>query len=114
MALVLAITGHNVHATDYNQVINVLQQPAGGQELGGYVLSGNTYTSGCTVAVYIATLSKYTPLVSVSVDTTDISPPAYFNTLLLAKETSHGFLIYTTWTSAQGGGACGGKYTAQY
>ena len=104
-----------IQAGDINQIINVLQQPSGGQEAGHYFLEAPGYTNGATVSWYIPSLSRNATPISVSVDTSDQANVGFQNA---TPNTNHltmgGFQIWNPTSGAQGNPRAGGNYTIQF
>lgn len=113
MALYTVSSGNTINAADINQMVNILQQQSGGQEVGKYHLMFNSYTNGAQGQCWIPTLSRNSAPVSVTIDTTDQAPQncGAPNTNLLK---SSGFQIYAAsngqWLTCN----TGGNFTVQY
>src|SRR5690242_19726294 len=70
MAYYTVVQGGTFNAADLDQIINALQQPSGGQERGTYYLQGGSFQGGWAVASFIATLSRNSTPVSITLDAT--------------------------------------------
>jgi hypothetical protein len=116
MALSTVITGGQINAGDVNQLVNVLQQPGGGQEKGKYFLAGAIYGNGALVTLYMPSLSRNSAPVSVTIDEADQLHTAGINAAPITGQlTAGGFQIYTLSTTGPTQNArAGGNYTIQY
>jgi len=113
MSLTAVASGAVINHGDVNQLINVLQQPSGGQEAGHYKLEFSAYTANAVISCNILTLSRGSTPVSLSVDTADdaaVNIGAPSTTHL----TSGGARIKATATAAGNIAHEGGNYTMQY
>jgi len=116
VALYYVTNGTTSAALDLNQALSILMQPAGGQEVGHYILAMPAYAASATISNYVPSLTRHATPVSVTVDVTDVNngfittvPP---NTDHL---TANGFRVYDTpLTGAQANPIVGGVYTIQY
>lgn len=111
--LYLITQGSTLLAQDVNQALAILQQPAGGQETGKYYLSGNLYTAGAFIGVYIYSLSRVSVPVSVSIDTTDTAP-TNINAPATSVLTHSGFDVGANCAALTPSGNAGGGYTITY
>lgn len=115
MALTLANIGDTFLVSMLNQVINVLQMPSGGQELGKYKIEGNSTTTTATQSCPILTRSRNATPISLSIDTADQAVSS-----LNAPSTDHltqgGARILATVNAASGqpDEHCAGNWTMQY
>jgi hypothetical protein len=114
MALTTVSNGNTANASDLNQVINVLQQPSGGQEKGTYWLGGNGYTTNAYIQQSISSLSRVSTPVSVSIDTAIQAPIGNLTNILAGTINSGGFHVYGQVSSASSNAYCGGNYTLQF
>lgn len=71
MALTTVSNGNTANANDLNQLVNVLQQPSGGQEKGKYWIESNAEASGSYGSYYYSSLSRTSTPISVSIDEAD-------------------------------------------
>ena len=113
MALYTVTTGNTINALDVNQLVNILTQPSGGQEIGTYYLNGWGSASGQNIRQWMASRSQGETPVSVSVDTS-IATPNSINTPTTEKLSQYGFHVKTTTTGATSSGYAGGLFTIQY
>jgi hypothetical protein len=113
MALTLVVNGNQSSANDINQVINVLQQPSGGQEKGGYYLDSWSNAASDEVGYWINSLSKNVTPVSVSLDTS-IDTTTFCNAPSTNHLNTYGFHVYTISNAAALKFYVGGIYTLQY
>jgi len=113
MALYLVTPRSTILAADANQLINILQQPSGGQEIGKYQCQGNSYISGGFISYFAQSLSRVSVPVSATLDTTD-QAPTNVNTPTTPGFTSGGFRIHETTTGITASGKAGGGYVLQY
>ena len=113
MSLTLVVNGANVFATDVNQVVNVLQQPSGGQEHGHYFLGGNAYTSSARISTFVKSISRTSVPVSVSIDTADVAP-SNLGSPTTDNVVAGGFHVLTTSTGTHTNCNTAGNYTLQY
>ena len=104
-----AVISHN----DIDQIINVLQQPSGGQEKRKYHLAGNSYANLGWVSLYVRSLSSNSTPVSVSIDTADTAP-TNIGTPAALQQTASGFQVHGQTSAAQVSCNAGGNYTLQY
>jgi hypothetical protein len=113
MSLNTVANGNTIFAADINQLVNVLQQPSGGQEKGYYYLNGWGTASGDVFGYGVPLESRNATPVSVSVDT---SVQAATNVVAPATNalTSSGFHVFTNTTGVNANGYVGGIYTVQY
>ena len=113
MSLTLAVSSSNITAAIINQVVNVLQQPSGGQEIKHYYCGGNSYTTSGRASCYVKSLSRNSVPVSVSLDQSD---QGYIAASSLATDTltQGGFHIWIQATGAAGNVSTGGVYTLQF
>jgi hypothetical protein len=113
MALSTVTIGETLSNTLINQLVNVLEQPSGGQELGHYKIQGSSYSSSAYISANLVTLSRNATPVSLGVTTVD-QVPSNIASPSTGHLTAGGGQIYgQATTSAQ---ACGvaGTYTMQY
>ena len=113
MALYTVSSGNTINATDINQLVNVLMQPSGGQEIGAYYLDGWASGSGQEIGDWVSTLSRGATPVSVSIDTS-IASPYNINSPSTNSLNSNGFHVYATSNGSSSKCYVGGKYTLQY
>ena len=113
MSLTLVVNGNNVNATDINQVINVLQQPSGGQEKGHYFCGGNSYATNGYITIYMPSISRGSAPVSVTIDASDVAA-SNVNSPSTQHLSANGFEVYTTSLGPAGAGNVAGKYTIQF
>jgi hypothetical protein len=98
-----------------NQIVNILQQGSGGQEIGKYFLAGPVYTTNAVVAQWIQTISRGSTPVSVSFDTSTVSPTAGMGTLSTGNLSSSGFQIFSINSTGPSPNArAGGNFTIQF
>lgn len=113
MALNLVNTGNTILAADINQLVNVLQRSSGQTETGRYYIAGFATASSQTLNCYIPSQSRNSTPVSVTLDTSDLSPVGV-GTPAPAHVSSAGFTIGTTSTGSGTNIGAGGNYTIQY
>lgn len=113
MSLNTVANGNTLFANDINQLVNVLQQPSGGQEKGSYFLHGWGGASGDTLAGWFPSLSRGTTPVSVSIDTS-IQVASNVNAPATANLNATGFQVFTGTTGATTNAQVGGNSTIQY
>lgn len=113
MSLYTVSSGTTINAQDVNQLVNVLQQQSGGQELGKYYLTFNASASGYFGSVWIVSLSRVSTPVSVTIDTS-IANPVFCNNVATSNLGTAGFQIFAQSTGANGNCRVGGVYTIQY
>lgn len=113
MALTLVNSGDTVYGQVINQVINVLEQPSGGQELGHYKIQGSAYNASAFISCNLITLSRNATPVSLTVDTSDQAPSN-----MASPSTGHltqgGAQIFGQATGINVACAAAGKTTMQY
>jgi hypothetical protein len=114
MALYTVSTGNTILAADINQLVSVLQRPAGQTESGHYVTAGNSYADQGVVSAYIASQSRNATPVSVSVDTSDVGAFGTSSGPTTNRLTSGGFQVYVKSSGTQTNCGAGGLYTIQY
>ena len=114
MALYTVTFGQVSSPTDLNQVVNVLQQPSGGQEKGKYWLAGGSYAVNAVISTYMPSLSRNTVPVSVSADTADFSPTSC-NAPTTDHLSANGFHVWTNSTAITTNNLnVAGNWTIQY
>lgn len=114
MAITQVITGAAIKATDLAQATNVLDRPAGQQEIGKYFLAGNSYINGGAISQSMNANSK-SNFVSASIDFVDQAPGTVFSANpIVYYFGSTGFLIRGISNGAQANMNTGGNYTLQY
>lgn len=113
MALTLIVNGNQSNASDVNQIINILQQPAGGQEKGKYFLEFGAYASTAWMSAYINTKSQGTAPASVSVDSA-VQAPVSCNAPATDFLDSFGFKVKSNSTAVTTDARVGGNFTVQY
>jgi hypothetical protein len=113
MSLVTVANDNTAQANDINQIINVLQQPSGGQETGKYRIEGWGSANLDAIAVHVFSLSRVSTPVSVSIDTADQSPTG-MSTPGASHQNSSGFHISCGATGATTDAFAGGNFTIQY
>ena len=113
MSLYTVSSGTTINAQDINQVVNVLQQQSGGQEIGVYFIAGCPFESSAVVAQYVNTISRGSAPVSVTIDTSRQSPISLNapTTNILSRS---GFQVYAFATGSANNARVGGNYTVQY
>lgn len=114
MALTIVTNGNTAQANDLNQVINILQQPSGGQEKGRYWLAGWANAANNIISFYVCSQSRNSTPVSASIDTADQAPTAGLGTPTAVHLTNGGFQVSDQATGATAGSFCGGNYTIQF
>lgn len=113
MGLTTVTNGNTAQANDLNQVINILQQPSGGQEKGQYYLNGWGNASGDYISYWLSSLTRVAVPISVSIDTSiDISPN--LNSPNTGHLSANGFQVNATLKAASVNEHCGGNYTIQF
>ncbi len=113
MTLYTVTNGNIANDRDLDQVINVLQRPAGQQETGKYYLQGGLYATSAQLSAYIRTLSQGSTPVSVSIDTADFVA-FHVNAPVVQIQTSYGFSVHTTATAADTECHVGGNWVVNY
>jgi hypothetical protein len=114
LSLYTVVTGQVANAADLNQLVNVLQQPSGGQEKGKYALGGNWAGTGSGFfSTYVPSLSRNTSPVSVAIDTADQAPIGGAVAPGTDRLSSSGFHVYSSMTNGNNG-SMAGNYTIQY
>lgn len=98
MALTTVSSGNTAQANDLNQVINILQQPSGGQEKGKYWIESNGEASGSYGIDYYNSLNRNAVPVGVSIDEADAGHNTC-NAASSANLTAFGVKITTTSTA---------------
>lgn len=98
-----------------NQASAILQQVSGGQEKGGYYITGNG-SNGASLGTWIGSLSRGTNPVSGTSITLDTSmqTPSFCNSPSVDHLTANGFHVFTQMTATQLAANVGGLYTIQY
>ncbi len=114
MSLYLIVNGNQSTATDVNQIIDVLQQPSGGQETGQYYLQGGAGGSGWTVSNWIVSLSRNATPASVSINTSTQSPAANAGTPSTPILYTSGFQVTFLTTGSTNTARAGGGWTIQF
>lgn len=114
MSLSTVSNGAVINHSDVAQIVNVLQQPSGGQEARKYILEGNCYVANGYISNYVTSLSRGSTPVSVSIDQADITKSSFMNAPQTAHLTSGGFQCYAQFTSANADGVVAGNYTIQF
>lgn len=112
MALTLVSTGNQYKASDVNSILNLLQQPSGGQELGSYHAQYGTYAANAYITQNCRMLSQYSTPVSVSLDHSGGSNNCSTATAYGLAAT--GFQIEAYATAAGTTTSYGGGWTVQY
>lgn len=115
MSLYTVSSGTTINAADINQLVNVLAQQSGGQEIGTYFLQGGTYEGGWVISNWIVTRSYGSTPVSVTLDTSISSSNA--NTPTAAYTSNSGFQTQFSATAGSGinhTSRAAGHYTVQY
>ena len=113
MSLTVANAGDTIYSSTINQLINVLQAPAGAQEKGKYKLEMNAYSTSAFISCPITTLSSNSTPVSASIDTADNSP-FDVGTPNTGHLTQGGMQIYAQVTTVNTIADAGGNWTMQY
>ena len=113
MALTLVNAGDTFFAGTLNALINILQEPAGAQEKGKYVIEGNIYSTSAFMSCPTTTLSRNSTPVSLSIDTADVSP-TNVNSPSTGHLTQGGGQIYASCTTVTTIGQVAGNTTWQY
>lgn len=116
MALYTVSGGNVIQSADIDQLVNVLQQPSGGQEKGKYFMAGPVYANGAVVAEYVGSLSRGATPISVTIDEADLAHTGGMNaTPTTAQLTASGFQVFSVTTTGPNVNArAGGNYTIQY
>lgn len=99
---------------DLNQIVDVLQQPPGGQETGGYFIGGACYAANGYISTWISTLSRFSTPVSVAINTNVQNPTGNIGSPTAARLNANGFQVYAQFSAASLNGYCGGGYTVQF
>lgn len=114
MSLTAPRSGDTVFPATVNTIVNILQQPSGGQDTGHYWISGNNYSSTLTQSAYIVSRSRNVTPVSLSIDTTD-GAPSDLGSPATGQLTQGGAQIYAVANAiAATNVSVGGVYTWQY
>ena len=113
MPLSTVTNGATIFATDINQIINVLQVPAAGQEKADYYLTSFATTSGQSMGAWVGTESRGATPVSVSIDTS-LQAASGCGAPSTDHLNSNGFHVFANSTGAVGAMNVGGQYTVQY
>jgi hypothetical protein len=106
-------SGRTMQIIDLNQIINVLQQPSGGQELGSFYLEMAAWTDNALCSMYVFSRSRNATPISVSLTVASrtgirvTSPATNFLT-------HSGFQLFANSAGAQGNATANGTYTINY
>ncbi len=112
MSLYTVTFDQTAQPEDLNQIVNVLEQPPGGVESGGWYLNGNGAASSY-IGTWIATLSRYSTPVHASVSVS-IGPAGSLGSPIVGNTTKNGFNVYAQFSAASLNGYEGGTYTVQF
>lgn len=113
MALNTVTTGNTVLASDVNQLVNVLQRASGQTEAGKYFIDEACYANTSIISQYMTSLSRVSTPVSVSIDTSDVSP-SNCGSPSTAHLTANGFQVDTASNTINVNCGCGGNATIQF
>ena len=115
MSLTAPSAGDTLYPSMVNTILNILQQPAGGQDTGNYFISGNSYSSsGLFQSAYIVSRSRGSTPVSISLGTVT-SGPSKLNSPATGALTQGGAQIYASGNAVSATNVfVGGPYTFQY
>ncbi len=113
MPLITPGVGDTTYANSINQLVNVLQQPPGGQEVRRYHISGNSYAVGVFLTTYVLSRSRGTVPVSATIDTSGAAL-LNLNKPVANNLTSAGVQVYATSTAVSTVCIVGGNLTYQY
>lgn len=114
-SLYMVSAGQTAEPLDINQVVEVLQEPAGATESGGYFCAGVISATGQVLSIYLQTLSRVSTPVSCTPTLTSSGPGVGTATPTVGHLGSNGFQLFKTDTTApQGNGYYGGQYTVQF
>lgn len=114
MALISIINGQLNDASQIMDLIQALQQPVGGSEVGYWFLAGNTSVSGGIVSMWVTLLNHFSTPSGITVNTTISTPTGGLNTLVTNNIESSGFQLFATATSGSGNARAGGSYVASF
>lgn len=114
MALYTVGLNQTAQPTDLNQVVNVLQKPAGATEVGKYYWTFFATANGQVSGTYCATQSRNATPISVSIDHADGFPGSGVNAPVTSNLTAFGFEVFATATAAANNDGIGGNFTVQY
>lgn len=106
-------TGNTIAAADIDQLVNVLQEPSGNTETGGYFISFAAYVNSGVSGTWINSLSRNSVPVSVSVNTS-VNSPSNCASPSTDHVTANGFHVYTFSTGINASCNVGGVYTLQF
>ena len=114
MALYTVTTGNTILAADVNQLENVLQRSSCQIEAGAYFMAGGVYTNTAYVSSYVASLSRISTPVSVSLDTSIQAPAGNISSVTANNLTFGGFQCFAQCSAANTNARAGGLYTIQF
>ena|SRR2546421_8496746 len=113
MALTQVNPGDTIYPSTINQFLYVLQQPAGAQDAGHYIIEHNSYVSGAFMQTYCIFRSRVSVPVSVTAGTGEVSTTNCVGPTT-ANITAGGAQIYTSSNAINVNAHCGGTTTIQY
>jgi hypothetical protein len=114
MPLYQVQSGFTINSSDINQIVQVLQRPAGSQETGKYFLTQSASGAAQSFGEYVNSLSRNsTPGGSVSIDTSD-QAPSNCASPTADHLTANGFRVATTSTQSANTVMVGGSYSIAY
>lgn len=113
MALTQVSAGNTFFANDVNQCQAPLQRPSGGSDTGSYIVKFGSYVSGAVLTDYVQAWNRNSTPVSVSVDTSIISP-ANIGSPNTAFLTFAGFQVWAVTNAVNVNASVGGNWTTQY
>ncbi len=113
MSLYVVTFDQTAQPEDLNQVVNVLQEPAGATEQGEYWLNAGGNASD-QVSQWMASRSQNTSPVSASVNTSLHAPTTNIATPVAANQSSYGVQIATHLTATSTNETVAGIWTIQY
>lgn len=113
MSLVTVTNGNTADASDINQLVNVLQQPSGGQDKGVYYVNGWASTNNQSIAAWVAARSRTSSPISVTIDTAIAGPNAVAAPNTNALD-GNGFHVFAKSSGANSDCYVAGNYTIQY
>lgn len=115
MALYQVLLNQNIEPQDINQSVNILQQPSGGTESGTFEVAGGTGAAGWTLSCYIASRSRGSTPLSVTINTPYTDGPNAVNTpMSVSHLDANGVQIWTTSNAANVNCHVGSTFTWQY
>lgn len=102
-----------ISASFLNAIEAILKQPSGGGESGKYFVGAGAYTTTAVVGQYISSLSRTAVPVSLTIDSSDATPPGGA-TLSTAHLTQSGFQVYINAAATNANAFYGGTYTINF